>query len=261
MDTKRHPPLLGRRALVTGGTSGIGRACALRLAADGATVVVNYRGDRDSADDLVREIEAAGGDAIALEADVTDEQGIIDMFAAATHRLGAIDLLVNNAGMEEQVDLIDMTLDQWNQVIATNLTGSFLCAREAARGMRDAGRPGVIVNVTSVHERIPWPGYAHYCASKAGQQLMGQTLARELAPLGIRVVNVAPGAIRTPINDDVLDTPEKEQELLEQIPLDRVGEPEEIAAAISWIASDEARYVTGASLYVDGGMTLYPGVT
>lgn len=255
-------PHAGRRALVTGAASGIGLDCALRLGADGAAVVVNHLdGEREAAEGVVRQITAAGGAAIALEADVADEDQVVAMFAAATHRLGAIDLLVNNAGVESPVRLVDMSLEQWNKVISINLTGAFLCAREAARGMIAASRTGVIVNVTSVHEQVPWPGYAHYCASKAGTKLMGQTLARELAEHGIRVVNIGPGAIATPINQEMLDDPEQREAVLAQIPLGFFGESRDIAAAASWLAGDEARYVTGATLFVDGGMTLYPGVT
>ncbi|MCW2924752.1 MAG: gdh [Thermoleophilia bacterium] len=255
-------PLAGRRALVTGATSGIGRACAQRLAADGATVVVNHREhSADDADELVAELEAAGGRAIALVADVSDEAAVRKMFVDAAEQVGVIDLLVNNAGVEEQVELMDMSLDQWHTVIETNLTGPFLCSREAARGMVEAGVPGVIVNITSVHERIPWPGFSHYCASKGGLKLMSQTLARELATKGIRVVQVAPGAIVTPINKDVLEDEEKHAELIAQVPMARIGEAPEIAAAVSWMASDQASYVTGETLFVDGGMQLYPGVT
>lgn len=254
-------PLLGRRALVTGGTTGIGRACVERLAQDGAMVVVNYRGEEEDAVELVRQVTRSGGHAIALEADVSNEAQVVAMFEAATHRLGAIDLLVNNAGVEEKVALVDMSLDQWHKVIDTNLMGPFLCSREAARAMIAADRPGTIVNISSVHERIPWPGYSHYCASKGGLKLMAQTLARELAPHRIRVVNVAPGAIVTPINQDVLDDPKQHAELLSQIPMDRIGEAPEIAAAVAWLAGDQSAYITGESLFVDGGMQLYPGIT
>jgi glucose 1-dehydrogenase len=181
------------------------------------------------------------------------------MFARAREELGGpVDLLVNNAGIEKPFRLVDMPLDEWNKVLAVNLTGAFLCSREAARGMLDAGVRGAIVNVSSVHEVIPWPQFGHYCASKGGMKLFAQTIARELAPSGIRVVNVAPGAILTPINQQLIDDEKKRAEVEAEIPLGRAGLPEEIAAAIAWVASPEAEYVVGSTLFVDGGMTLYP---
>jgi len=252
-------PLAGRRALVTGAATGIGRATAGRLAADGAHVVVNYVGNPDQADDAVKEISEAGGKAIAIDADVSEEQEVQSMFARAREELGGpVDLLVNNAGIEKPFKLVDMPLVEWEKVLAVNLTGAFLCTREAARGMVDAGITGAIVNVSSVHEVIPWPEFGHYCASKGGMKLFAQTVARELAPAGIRVVNVAPGAILTPINQDLIDDAEKRKVVEEEIPLGRTGKPEEIAAAIAWVAGPEAEYVVGSTLFVDGGMTLYP---
>jgi glucose 1-dehydrogenase len=251
-------PLSGRIALVTGGSTGIGRATSTRLAADGAAVIVNYIGDPEPAEELVKEI---GDRSMAFEADVSNEDQVVAMFAHARERLGAVDLLVNNAGVEGPFQLVDMPLEEWRRVIDVNLTGAFLCAREAARGMIDQGEGGAIVNVTSVHEQIPWPAFSHYCASKGGLKLFSQTIARELAPHRIRVVQVAPGAIETPINDWVLNDPRKLQETLAQIPWGRMGRPEEVAAAIAWLASDDASYVTGASLFADGGMALYPGVS
>lgn len=252
--------LSGRRALVTGSASGIGRSTIMRLAAEGASAVVNYVGSRGPADEVVAQIEADGGRAIAVAADVSNEEEVQAMFARAREDLGGpVDLLVNNAGVEKPFLLVDMPLEEWNKVIAVNLTGAFLCAREAARGMVGAGAPGVIVNVSSVHEVIPWERFGHYCASKGGMKMWAQTIAKELAPERIRVVNVAPGAIATPINKDVLEDDVKRRAVEAEIPWGRFGRPEEVAAAIAWLASDEAEYVTGTTLFVDGGMTAYPG--
>jgi glucose 1-dehydrogenase len=252
-------PLAGRRALVTGAATGIGRATAARLAADGAAVIVNYVGSSDQADSAVKEIEDAGGKASAIGADVSNEEQVQSMFARAREQLGgAVDLLVNNAGIEKPFKLVDMPLEEWEKVLAVNLTGAFLCTREAARGMLDDGIRGAIVNVSSVHEVIPWPEFGHYCASKGGMKLFAQTVARELAPSGIRVVNVAPGAILTPINQDLIDNADKLKEVEAEIPLGRAGRPEEIAGAIAWVAGPEGEYVVGSTLFVDGGMTLYP---
>ena len=254
--------LRGRRALVTGGATGIGRATTERLAADGADVVVNYVGDPGPAAETARAVEAAGATALAIEADVSDEQAVESMFREARATFAApVDLLVNNAGIEQPFPLVEMELADWQKVIDVNLTGPFLCSRRFARDLIEVAAPGVIVNVTSVHEQIPWPTYAHYCASKAGLKLFAQTIARELAPHRIRVVNVAPGAILTPINKELQENSDKREEVLRQIPWGRFGEPEEIASAVAWLCGDQSEYVTGATLFVDGGMTLYPGVT
>ena len=248
--------LTGRRAIVTGAATGIGRATALRLAADGAAVAVNYIGDRAPADEVVTEI---GGAAAAVEADVASEAEVARLFEEAEDALGGhIDLLVNNAGVAAPFDFAEMSLAEWERVLGVNLTGPFLCSRELVRRLPGGRGPAAIVNVSSVHEVIPWPHYAHYCASKGGLKLLGETLARELAPREVRVAAVAPGAILTPINRELIEDPEKRREQEEQIPWGRLGEPEEIAAAIAWLAGPEAEYVTGATLFVDGGMTLYP---
>jgi glucose 1-dehydrogenase len=251
--------LQGQKAIVTGASSGIGTATAERLGREGASVCVNYYSEteRAAAEQVVAAIEQGGSKALAVQADVTNEEDVRRMVAQAGRELGGLDLLVNNAGIEKQVPLLEMPLDDWNAVIGTNLTGSFLCLREAGKLMA-AGGGGVIVNISSVHEFIPWPGFAHYCASKGGMKLLMETAARELAGSGIRVLNIAPGAIVTPINKSVLDDPEARHAVEEEIPLGRMGKPNEIAAAVAWLASSEASYLTGTTLVVDGGMSLYP---
>lgn len=259
MHAAANRPLTGRRALVTGGATGIGAATVERLATDGAEVVIDYVGPAEPAQELAASIAQAGGRAVPLPGDVSNENEVVALFQSARDELGGpIDLLVNNAGVEKPFKLVDMPLEEWNRVLSINLTGTFLCAREAARGMIEAGLPGVIVNVSSVHEVIPWLEFSHYCASKGGMKLFGQTIARELAPHGIRVVQVAPGAILTPINQVLIDDPAKRDAVESQVPWGRLGRPEEIAAAIAWLASADAEYVTGATIFVDGGMTLYP---
>src|SRR3954453_14381284 len=258
MDVTRR--LEGRRALVTGSATGIGRSTVMRLTAEGAAAIVNYVGPSDSADEVVEEVSRAGGHAIAVQADVSNEEQGQAMFERAADELGGpVDVLVNNAGIEKPFQLVDMPLDEGNKVIAVNLTGAFLCAREAARGLVNAGAPGVIVNISSVHEVIPWERFGHYCASKGGMKLWAQTIAKELAPKRIRVVNVAPGAIATPINKDVLEDDVKRRAVEAEIPWGRFGKPEEVAGTIAWLCSDEAEYLTGTTVFVDGGMTAYPG--
>jgi glucose 1-dehydrogenase len=253
--------LEGRRALVTGADSGIGQGIAFELAAQGAAVAINHVGEPDAADAMVEQITAAGGRGVAVAMDVSVEADVARGFAAAHEAFGGLDLLVNNAGVEKPFALVDMPLEEWQRVIDINLTGAFLCSREAARMMiADAAR-GAIVNITSVHEQIPWERFSHYCASKGGEKLFAQSIARELAPHGIRVVNVAPGAIATPINAGVLADPKQRQAVVDEIPYGRWGEVSDVARAVAWIASDQADYVVGSTLFVDGGMTLYPKFT
>jgi glucose 1-dehydrogenase len=261
-DFALHPEparlLTGRRALVTGATTGIGRGAAFELAAHGAAVAIDYRGKEDDANEMVAAIEGAGGRAIPVQMDITNEDELSRGFAEAREAFGGLDLLVNNAGVEAPYELVDMPLEEWNRVITVNLTGVFLASREAARIMRADDVAGTIVMVSSVHEQIPWMKFSHYCASKGGVKLFAQSIARELAPHGIRVVSVAPGAIETPINRDVLDDPDAKREVLEEIPLGRWGTVDDVAQAIAWVASERAGYVVGTTLFVDGGMTLYP---
>lgn len=252
--------LEGRKALVTGGNTGIGKASCERLAQEGASIAINYYSDKESeeADTLAAQLRAAGAPrAVAVQADVGEEDQVKHMVQTTVTELGGLDLLVNNAGIEKQIPLLEMPLDEWQRVIRTNLTGSFLCLREAGKVMVASGG-GTIVNMSSVHEFIPWPGFAHYCASKGAIKLLMQTAARELADKHIRLVNIAPGAIITPINQFVLDDPEKKHAVEGEIPMGRMGNPEEIAAAVVWAASEQASYVTGTTIIVDGGMSLYP---
>ncbi|MFG3114553.1 SDR family oxidoreductase [Streptomyces sp. NPDC048197] len=260
------PLLKGQKALVTGANSGIGRATALALGRVGADVVVNYVTGRGAADEVVREIEGFGVRAYAHEADVSQEDQVSAMFARMAEEFGTIDVLVANAGLQRDAPSTDMTLDQWKKVLDVNLAGQFLCAREAAREFRRRGvvpevsaSAGKIICMSSVHQVIPWSGHVNYAASKGGVLMMMATLAQELAPHRIRVNAVAPGAIRTPINRSAWETPEAEEELLRLIPYRRVGDPEDIANAVAVLASDLMDYVVGSTLYVDGGMTLFPG--
>jgi glucose 1-dehydrogenase len=259
-------PLEGQRALVTGASSGIGAGIARALADAGASVVVNYGRDEARARGVVESISSRGGSAFAVQADVSQEDQVEEMFAAATRRYGSLDILVNNAGLQRDAPLHKMSLHDWEYVLSVNLTGTFLCARAAIREFMRRGMElnrskalGKIICISSVHDRIPWAGHANYAASKGGVMLLMQSMAQEFASRGIRINSISPGAIKTPINQAAWETPEAEAELLTLIPYGRVGEPQDIADAAVWLASDESDYVTGSTLYVDGGMTLYPG--
>ena len=259
--------LKGQIAIVTGASSGIGAGCARELAKAGTTVVVNYPVPqaKDMAEAVVAEIIADGGKAISMKADVSKEDEVQQMFAETIREFGTVDILVNNAGLQKDAPFTEMTLDQWNFVLGVNLTGQFLCAREAIkeflrRGVNGKSKSaGKIICMSSVHEVIPWAGHANYAASKGGVMLMMKTIAQEFAPKMIRINSIAPGAIATPINHDAWDTQAHLQELLKLIPQKRVGKPDDIGKAAVWLASDDSDYVNGTTLFVDGGMTLYPG--
>ena len=260
-----YQPLQGQRALVTGASSGIGEGIARAFGAAGASVVVNYGGNADAAQRVVDEVKATGSDALAIRADVSKEADVEMMFAEMKRAWGGIDILVSNAGLQRDAAITDMTLEQWNTVISVNLTGAFLCARAAARAMIGQGvRPqisraaGKIVCISSVHEIIPWAGHVNYAASKGGVKLFMQSLAQELAPHRIRVNSIAPGAIKTAINRPAWQTPEALASLLKLIPYGRIGVPDDIGRTAVWLASDDADYVHGQTIVVDGGMTLYP---
>jgi len=258
--------LQGQKALVTGANSGIGRAVALALGGAGADVGVNYVTRPEEAEAVVAEIRESGTNALALEADVSNEDQVVAMFRAALEHFGRLDILVANAGVQRDAHFVDMTLKDWSTVIAINLTGQFLCCREAVRAMAHQGvtpevsnAAGKIICMSSVHQVIPWAGHANYASSKGGVKLLMETLAQEVAPRGIRVNAIAPGAIRTPINTAAWQTPEAYKQLMTLVPYGRIGEPEDVARAAVWLASEESDYVTGTTLFVDGGMTLYPG--
>ncbi|WP_159014862.1 SDR family oxidoreductase [Acidisoma sp. S159] len=260
------PVLMGQPALVTGANSGIGKAVALGLARAGADVVVNYVTNPEAAEEVVHEIEAMGRRSIALKADVSREDEVEKMFADAIAYLGTLHIVVSNAGLQRDAPFDQMTLEQWNTVIGINLTGQFLCTRAATREFKKRGvvpavsqAAGKIICMSSVHQVIPWAGHANYAASKGGVMLLMKTIAQELAPHFIRVNSIAPGAIRTPINTSAWNTPEAYADLMTLVPYKRIGEPDDIARAAVWLVSDAADYVTGATLFVDGGMTLYPG--
>lgn len=258
--------LKGQKALVTGASSGIGKAVAIALGHAGADVVVNYLKGPEVAQEVVEELTRCGSKGYAHQADVSNEDQVGEMFAKMIRDLGTIDILVANAGIQMDAPLDEMTLDQWNKVLAINLTGQFLCCREAVREFKRRGvvsrvscAAGKIICISSVHEVIPWAGHVNYAASKGGVMLMMKSIAQEVAPYRIRVNSIAPGAVRTPINMEAWSTPEAYRDLMRLVPYKRIGEPDDIGRAAAWLASDEADYITGVTLFVDGGMTLYPG--
>lgn len=258
--------LAGQSALVTGANSGIGRVIALALGRAGADVAVNYLTDPDAASSVVDELRRAGRRAVAIKADVSREEEVDAMFERAIAEFGTLHVTVCNAGLQRDAPFHRMTLAQWDTVIGVNLTGQFLCARAAVReylrrGVVEAvsAAAGKIIHISSVHEVIPWAGHANYAASKGGVAMLMKSLAQEVAPARIRVNAIAPGAIRTPINAPAWSTPEAYEDLMKLVPYQRIGEPEDVARAAVWLASDASDYVTGTSLFVDGGMTLFPG--
>ncbi len=258
--------LTGQTAIVTGASSGIGRGIALQMGKEGAQVVVNFNSNEKSAQEVVDEIRAGGGTAVAVKADVSKEPEVIGMFEQTFREFGTVDILINNSGMQKDAAFLEMSLADWQRVIDVNLTGQFLCAREAAKEFIRRGvvpersvAAGKIICISSVHEVIPWAGHVNYAASKGGIMLMMKSIAQELAPHKVRVNSIAPGAIKTPINREAWEDKASEKKLLELIPYGRVGVPEDVAKAAVWLASDDSDYVHGTTLFVDGGMTLYPG--
>ncbi|CAN5854276.1 SDR family oxidoreductase [soil metagenome] len=257
--------LKGQVALVTGASSGIGQAIAIALGKAGAKVIVNYRSSEDGARETVEQIEEAGGEATAVQADVSKEEEVIRLFQETLGTYGGLDILIGNAGIQQDNKLTEMSLEDWQKVIDVNLTGQFLCAREAAkeftkRGVKEgvSRAAGKIIFISSVHEKIPWAGRANYTTSKGGLMLFMQSIAQELAPQKIRVNSIAPGAIKTAINEEEWKSEEGRREMLEKIPYGRIGEPMDIGRVAAWLASDEADYIAGTTLFVDGAMTTYP---
>jgi glucose 1-dehydrogenase len=258
--------LKGQTALITGSSSGIGKAIAFQLAKEGAQVVIDYSANEAGANAIVDEVKSFGGTAIAVKVDVSNEEHVLAMFQKIVKTFGTLDILVNNAGIQKDAPLTEMTLKQWNQVIEVNLTGQFLCSREAIkeflkRGMKSSisCALGKIICMSSVHQVIPWSGHLNYASSKGGVMMMMKSLAQEVGKHKIRVNAIAPGAIKTRINREIWKTPEAENKVLKLIPYNRLGEPEDVAKVAAWLACDESDYVHGTTIFVDGGMTLYPG--
>jgi glucose 1-dehydrogenase len=252
--------------LVTGASSGIGKKIAEAMGKSGAKVVVNYLTEEDKANQIVQDIQKKGGSAIAVQADVSQEDQVIKMFQATYDTFGTIDILVNNAGIQKDADFLELSLDDWQQVLNVNLTGSFLCAKEAVKEFRRRGvipersiAAGKIIFISSVHDTIPWAGHVNYASSKGGVMMLMKSLAQEMAPHKIRVNSISPGAVKTNINREIWENPEGEAKLRRLIPYNRIGETSDIAPLAVWLASDEADYITGTTIYVDGGMLLYPG--
>ncbi|MBM7693375.1 glucose 1-dehydrogenase [Peribacillus deserti] len=254
-----YKDLQGKVAIVTGAATGLGKAIAERLAAEGVKVVVNYHSKNQGVEEMIKDIEEKGGSAAAFQADVTKQEDIKYLVEFASDTFGRLDIMVNNAGIENEVPSADLTLEDWNKVINVNLTGMFLGSREAIKYMLKHDIQGTVINMASVHDRIPWPHFVHYAASKGGVKMLTETLALEYAPKRIRINNISPGAIDTPINAEKFNDPKAKQEVIKLIPMGYIGKPEEIAACAAWLASSESSYVTGITLYADGGMTKYPG--
>lgn len=253
-----YTDLNNKVAVITGGSKGIGTAISKRFGQEKMNVIVNYHSDAKGAQAAVAEIEKAGGQGIAVQANVGTEEGVQKLIDAAVAHFGTLDVWVNNAGMENQHATHELALADWNQVINVNLTGVFLGSKAALNYFVTNKKPGNIINMSSVHEQIPWPTFAHYAASKGGVKLFTETIAMEYAARNIRVNSIGPGAINTPINAQKFADPEQLANTTKMVPMQKIGEPSEVAAAAAWLASKESSYVTGITLFVDGGMTLYP---
>jgi glucose 1-dehydrogenase len=256
-----YSDLKGKSVVITGAATGLGKACAIRFGEEQAKVVINYYSEdqKQDADEIIDQIKSNGSDAIAVQGNVTKEEDIRKLISTAVETFGSLDVMINNAGIENEVPSHELSLEDWNKVISTNLTGQFLGCRESIDYFLKNDIQGAIINMSSVHEIIPWPHFVHYAASKGGIKLMTQTLALEYAPKKIRINSIAPGAINTPINAEKFADPELKKGVEKLVPMGYIGEPEEIAAVAVWLASKQASYVTGLTLIADGGMTLYPG--
>ena len=254
MSAKR---LGGKTALVTGSSRGIGRGIAVRFAQEGADVVINYIGSRDTAEAVRVEVEAMGARGVLVQADVSSTAAVARLIDEAVHALGSLDILVNNAGVQRQAPFWEVAEAEYDQVMAVNIKGAFFAAQAFTRYLRAAARPGRIINISSVHEDIAFPNFAAYSASKGAMRMMARTLAVELGPLGITINNIAPGAIETPINRALLNDPAKLQSLLAQIPVGRLGQVEDVAGLAAFLASDDAAYITGATFSIDGGLSVH----
>ena len=246
--------LEGKVALVTGSSSGIGQAIAIRLAKEGANIIINYRSSREEAQETQEQVEATGRQAQIVQADVSVVEEVRNLVEAGIEAFGKLDILVNNAGIEKRADFWDVTEADYDKVIDVNLKGVFFGTQAMVQHLRETGQPGRIINISSVHEELPFPHFTSYCASKGGVKMMMRNLAVELGPLGITINNVAPGAIATPINQELLNNPEQLKKVTQNIPLGRLGEPEDVAGLVAFLASNEAKYITGSTFYVDGGL-------
>ena len=267
---KPNKRLIGQTCIVTGSSSGIGEAIALAMGEDGANVVVNYHSNKEDAEETAHKISKSNlsGEAIAIKCDVSKEDDVLSMFKQTIDHFGTVDICVPNAGLQKDCALHEMSLKDWQTVIDVNLTGQFLCVREALREFLKRGmRPevskslGKIIHMSSVHQIIPWAGHANYAASKGAIAMLMETICQEYAPQKVRCNSIAPGAIKTPINKSAWETPEALEKLNKLIPYKRIGVPEDIGSAAVWLASDESEYINGTTIYVDGGMTCYPGFT
>ena len=257
--------LKGQTAIITGSSTGLGKACAIGLGREGMNVVVNFHSSDKEAYQTAEAIERAGGKAIVVQADVSKEEDVAKLFAECDRAYGHLDLLVANAGLQADAAFTEMTLEQWNKVISVDLTGQFLCCREAARVFRRQGvhrharAAGKIICMSSVHDEIAWAGHVNYAAAKGGVKMMMESMAQELAADKIRINSISPGAIRTDINKAAWETEEAMDDLLKLIPYGRIGEADDVANLCAFLASDVSDYITGATIYIDGGMMLYPG--
>lgn len=241
-------------AIVTGGSGGIGEAICQRLAQDGAKIVVNYRSHPEEAEKTKARVENAGSQGYIVQADLSKTEQINNLVQESINYFGRIDVLVNNAGLEKRADFWEVTEEDYNLVLDVNLKAVFFATQAVVKHFRDTNNPGRIINISSVHEELPFPHFTSYCASKGGVKMITRNLAVELGPMGITINNVAPGAIATPINQDLLNNPEQLKKVTQNIPLGRLGEPEDVSGLVAFLASDEAKYITGSTFYVDGGL-------